>query len=91
MHINNSLETPKIVYWKILKEGMDLLRGKWRSLIGSIRILYPKIGVWIACYSISSVLSPDCILPKLYQGPTRLSMSPYWWNHFNYHWNSRAK
>ncbi len=55
----------KMRYWRILNDGMGLLRGRWRILIVSMRILYRNIGGWTACCCMSSVRLLDFILRKL--------------------------
>ena len=62
--IKNNMELLKMPYFKILKEGMDLSKEKWKISTENIKPSYQKNGVWTVSSFINSAPLQDCILLK---------------------------
>lgn len=63
-NIKNNMEHLKMPFFKILKEGMDLSKEKWKTSTENINLSYQKNGVWTVFCFMNSAPLQDCILLK---------------------------
>lgn len=63
-NIKNNMEHLKMLFFKTLKEGMDLSKEKWKISTENIKPSYQKNGVWTVFSFMNSAPLQDCILLK---------------------------
>lgn len=60
-NMKSNMETPKMLFLKILSEDLDLSREKWKISIRNLEKYYPYSGVWTASSSTNSAQSQEYI------------------------------